>query len=146
MKKILTALFLFVALLPYEAVLGYDDLTTHPDLTEIAVKNSILSNNLSQKLGPEFAKNYESSINGKQVIEWIKDGSIAEDAEMCRRGNHFHDPLKSWETSYNSDLWWPEPGCVALGWFSRYSTVTWATGFLAPPSAGQKASYSITSV
>jgi len=137
MKRNIFVLIIVVVSLIHQIALGYDDTITHPKITENAVKASVLRTYLSLYLGPEFSKDYESMINGESVKQWIMDGSTAEDAEMCRRGNHFHDPLKSWDASYNSDLWWPEPGCVAFGWFSRYSTVTWATGFLAPPPVGQ---------
>lgn len=145
MNKILFVLLLILAsTFNSQSAFSYDDQVTHPDITKIAVQHTMLNTYLSHHLGPEFSQGYDTVINGVSVMNWIREGSIAEDAELCRRANHFHNPLKPWNESYNNDLWWPEPGCAALGWLKRYSNVTWATGFLAPPSDGQKETFGYT--
>lgn len=96
--KILTIILGFICIvLSYSTTCAFDDRVTHPQLTDIAIKNSVLKNNyLSKNLGNEFSKDYESVINGRKVIEWLTKGSTDEDTPNCRAANHFHNPLLSW--------------------------------------------------
>jgi len=148
-KRALTIVFFLIGvLLRYQVVMGYDDAQTHPAITNFAVDKSILKTYLPKNLGSEFLKGYESIVNGKSVVEWIRKGSIDEDTPSCRASNHFHNPLLSWDQSYMSDDVTPmaqliREFCNITGWpcFMRKSDVTWATGYLAPAPEGKKATF-----
>jgi hypothetical protein len=136
-KKILiiTILTLFT-LISYSY--AYDNKITHKDLTRQSVLYSNLGDYLKQHLG--LTKGFNENIRGKQVIDWLMEGSYAEDKPPCRASNHFHNPLLPWGQSYMSD----EPELVTLWcgeWFPFYSNVTWATGYYAPPPDGSKANF-----
>lgn len=100
MKK-LHAIFVISILIILNSnhVYSYDDVITHPALTDIAVSKSILQSYLSKNLGTEFSNNYTSVIDGEQVIEILKRGSTEEDTPNCRAASHFLNPLKGWETA-----------------------------------------------
>ena len=136
--KIFLLLLLYLILL-CGSVNAFDNEITHRDITINAVENSTLKSYLSQNLGQEFSLNYKSVIKGKMVINWIKDGSIAEDSPLCRASNHFHNPLKSWGQSGVSDQpWWISEWCSLTGYSTKYSNITWATGYLGPAPNGSK--------
>jgi hypothetical protein len=144
-------LFAFISLSNLQLSVAYDDQVTHPALTELSVQQSVLKNYLSQNLG--FSQDYDSVISGQKIIRWIMGGSTAEDHAMCRAANHFHNPLLPWGQSYMSDdtsglAYVIRQACSSAGWsFSdRRSAITWATGFLAPPPAGAKASFNTGSL
>jgi len=140
MKKLsFIPLIVLLSLISNQKVFGYDDQIAHPKITEVAVQKSIMKTYLPQSLGPEFLKGYDSPINGTSAIDWIRKGSIAEDAEACRRANHMHNPLKTWNVSYMSDAPWWANACTA--WGKKYSNITWATSYFAPPPDGQKVSF-----
>lgn len=92
---------------------------------------------MSQNLGTEFSKDYDSVIKGKKIIKWIMEGSTDEDSPMCRATNHFHNPLPMsfndpqlppWSQSGMSDQpLWMNIWCFS--WKPWYSNITWATGF-----------------
>lgn len=139
-KRVIIILVIMGFLLMVQESMGYDDVETHPKITNIAVDKSILKTYLPQELGPEFLKGYESIINGKSVMEWIRDGSKLEDSPNCRASNHFHNPLRSWDQSYMTDQpLWLDYECSA--WKPWYSNVTWATGYLSPSPTGPKTSF-----
>jgi len=80
---------------------AYDNKKTHPSITKEAVGKSVESDLfLQEQLG--FVKGYRENFNNghktRKIIEWLQDGSKEEDVPNCRAANHFHDPLKSWET------------------------------------------------
>ncbi|MBI3354673.1 MAG: hypothetical protein HY034_07290, partial [Nitrospirae bacterium] len=84
-----------------------------------------------------FTSGYKEDVNGKQIIQWLSDGSELEDSPMCRASNHFHNPLKDWSSSYMSDEpWWLDLYCFS--WSPWYSNVTWGTGYLSPAPNGNK--------
>ncbi len=73
---------------------------THFDLNGRVVKSQTSLNiYLKFKLG--LSKGIEDIIYDKQVIKWIQDGGKKEDEPLSvtRSMNHFHNPLKTWDTS-----------------------------------------------
>lgn len=120
---------------------AFDNVTTHPKITEGAVKQSVLKRFPYLHLSTAFSSNYDSLIRGRKIIDWLKQGSTDEDSPMCRASNHFHDPLLSWNTAYMSDNpWWIDVYCV--DWKPLYSDITWFTGYLSQPPSGSKVSFS----
>lgn len=120
---------------------AYDDIITHPNITERAVRESNLKNYLVNNLGIEEGLDKSVEYNGKslKIFEWLRKGSINEDAPLCRASNHFHNPLKSWGQSGVSDQLSLISGwCSLTGYSTKYSNVTWATGYLSPAPNGSK--------
>jgi len=137
MNKIFIVLVFMILLSTYSG--AYDNITTHRKITEEAVKwsqlDTIVKNNLS------YSSGYKEVISGQQIIKWLSDGSYLEDVPKCRASNHFHNPLLSWDQSYMTDMH-GLPSVYCSDWNPRYSAITWATGYLAPPPDGAKASFS----
>ncbi len=141
-KLIKTVVVIFMIVLITSVALAYDDQISHPRITVKAVENSDLENYLINYLGFKQGLDelfqYNNTTN--RVVELIKIGSTYEDDPMCRASNHFHNPLLIWDQSYLSDepLWL---NIVCLNWTPRYSNITWATGYLAPPPGGSKVAF-----
>src|SRR3989338_1248533 len=121
---------------------AYDDEVTHPKITEQAINYSQIEQYIKNNLGftgglkTKFPSNSE-----KNIIYWLRKGSTAEDSPMCRASNHFHNPLLPWDQSYMSDEpWWIATYCGATGYSTKYSSITWGTGYLSPASSGTKTS------
>ena len=124
---------------------AYDDIITHPDITERAARESNLKNYLVNNLGIVEGLDKSLEYNGKslKIFEWLRKGSTEEDSPICRASNHFHNPLKSWDQSGVSD----QPSlisewCSLTGYSTKYSNVIWATGYLNPAPNGSKISIS----
>jgi len=89
-------------------------------------------------LSLEFRQGYDQELNNGSKIRtitlWLEDGSREEDEPNCRAANHFHDPLKSWETSQLTDpIWAVDRFCEATTRFrTKYSNISWATGIRNP--------------
>ena len=116
---------------------AYDNKKTHRTITEKAVNHVLTSTTvLQEQLG--FTQRYQQKIsNGNKVQKitlWLQDGSQEEDEPNCRAANHFHDPLKSWETSQLTDpIWAVDRFCEATTRFrTKYSNISWATGIRNP--------------
>ena len=134
-------IFLSVLLCFAKSVYSYDDKKTHRDITEKAVDASSLGVYLKNNLG--LQEGVSSLINNKTVTWWLREGAYLEDSPMCRASNHFHNPLLPWDQSYMSDEpWWIATYCGATGYSTKYSSVTWGTGYLSPASSGTKTSIS----
>jgi hypothetical protein len=124
---------------------GYDDQTTHPDITKKAVSDvSNLNFYLKTTLGLEKGIDSRFPSNSQDpktsALELLKSGSTAEDSPACRAANHFHDPLKPWWQSGMSDEpLWLDIKCAF--WLPKFSNITWATGYLSPPPDGQKQTF-----
>ncbi len=139
MNKKIIVIVIFMIFIISSISNAYDNKDTHRRITKVAIPASKLDNYLKQNLGT--AKGYKEEIKGKQIIDWFREGSYAEDVPNCRASNHFHNPLLPWNQSAMSDQpWWLDIAC--LDWKPWYSNVTWATGYLSPPPAGSKASFS----
>lgn len=146
-QRIVVVLIFMVFIMSSTITNAYDNVDTHRRITKTAVSAaSQLDNYLMHNLG--FAKGYEDKTNGKMIIEWLQEGSYGEDEPNCRASNHFHNPLLPWDQSYMSDDSSGESAiirayCSSMGWTyaNRKSNISWATGYLAPPPNGQKASF-----
>lgn len=114
-------------------IYAFDDKITHPDITDVAIYNSDIKTYLLSYLG--FDKGTESKVKNGSISQWIRLGSELEDSPVCRASNHFHNPLLPWDESHVSDFPLMAAYCVPSGWVSRYSNVTWATGFVSPESS-----------
>lgn len=90
---------------------------THKNLSQYAAENSILElsqSNYMSKLGYENGINEKFLWNNKmqEIFKWIRDGAFFEDAGSkwdaiigkARFNNHFHNPLKPWDSAGLSDL------------------------------------------
>jgi len=63
MKQLLFIFLIILAsMINSQNVFSYDDQTTHPDITKIAVQKSILKTYLNAHLGAEFSQEYDSLI------------------------------------------------------------------------------------
>jgi hypothetical protein len=104
---------------------AYDTDNVHPLLNENALFQSNVDNYLKTQLG--FANGIKEVFKTKRITEWIKDGAKLEDETVCRSRNHFHDPLKSWDSAGLSN---PvvDSYCLLFGYekFSADSSLIWA--------------------
>jgi hypothetical protein len=113
------------------AVHAYDDRVTHPALTEKAISVSSLDTHLKQFLSPQFASGITTTLNGAQVVKLLTEGSQDEDALICRRSTHFHNPLMAWDKAGMNEVLM-NPWCPSYqqpGSFGKYSALVWATGY-----------------
>ena len=130
MKKIALISLMYLFILNNNLLFAHEDKVIHPKITETAAINSTLDSNLKNNLN--FANGIKTKLpsnGGMFILEWLKEGSTAEDSPMCRASNHFHDPTKPWISAAMSDSpWWID--YLACRSYTPYSsTVTWATGF-----------------
>jgi len=100
----------FFVLVP-NMLYAWDNERTHPDLSEMAARKSILGpQNYLANLG--FVKGLDEKVNGKETFKWIRDGAFYEDAgnwvnaimATARWKNHFHNPLKPWSEAGLTDI------------------------------------------
>lgn len=132
MAIIIIALLLFI-----HNAYSFDNVVTHKDMTKNAAENSNISSYVISTLGVK--KGIETQLNGKSILQWLREGSSSEDDPMCRASNHFHNPLLPWDQSYmTDDPLYIDAACVA---WKRHSNITWATGYLSPPPYGQKQAF-----
>ena len=113
----------------------FDDKRTHPMLTEKAADQAVFIDYLKNRLG--FPEGLNKKISpywfpeDKTIQQWLQQGSTDEDSPVCRAANHFHDPLKAWDSSYVTDSplliqkWCRDIPPV----WPQYSNITWATGY-----------------
>lgn len=125
--------------------MGFDDQITHPKITEKGVRDisglgAYLRTVLGYRDGVETRFPSDSHDTRSSVVELLKKGSTDEDSvpNICRASNHFHDPLKIWSESYVTDYPLLNTACNYPPFTTRYSNITWATGYLAPPPDGTK--------
>ena len=112
MKKKLILFIILMVVFQSDYLFAHDDKVIHPKITEKAAENPDIYLNSYFKNNLDFKDGLETILpsNGeKLILDWLTDGSTAEDSPMCRASNHFHDPMnkKSWSTSGMSDepLW-----------------------------------------
>ena len=140
-KTVCFLLYMSTLLLCNSSVNAYDDQVTHPEITRKAVSSSKLESYLTQNFGNQFANGINLTIlNGRFVIDWLTQGSTAEDHPICHASHHFHNPLLPWLQSQMSDTPWMDYACDV----PRYSNVTWATGYDTPPPQGAKAKIAVS--
>ncbi len=139
---------ILVTIFPFNAF-AYMDKTTHPEITENAVKNSLIAKTsyLEKNLGlsptdpnlPHITIELFADGEKKSIEDWLKSGSKEEDAPLCRPSNHFHDPLQEWIDARVDDIPWPLTSiCSELddGFYGPdtiVSNVTWSTGYKSRP-------------
>lgn len=123
------AVVILIIMLYTETIFAYDDVNTHPRITEEAIKHTKLNSYIVSVLGINEGLNAKFPINSdKTVIYLLRKGSTDEDDPMCRASNHFHNPLLPWDASGLSD----QPGWLnvwCFNWKPWYSNITWATGY-----------------
>ncbi|MCL4475543.1 MAG: hypothetical protein M1508_04855 [Nitrospirae bacterium] len=104
---------------------AYDTYNVHPLINENALLQSNVDGYLKNQLG--FTKGITERFQQKEVTEWIKEGAKLEDETVCRSRNHFHDPLKPWDSAglNNAAV---NTYCLLLGYekFSVDSSLIWA--------------------
>ena len=108
MKIKLSILLILATLVMFSEVYAWGEKKTHPELTKLAINNSILNDkefmsNLGFKKGLSELLRYDRLITIEKLIQ---DGSALEDMEGGvmkflslneRYMNHFHNPIKEWE-------------------------------------------------
>ncbi len=120
---------------------SFDDTDTHPRITERSVSASSLDNSLKADLGiPEGVKKLLVPGEGRplSIVDWLKSGARLEDSPACRARNHFHNPLRPFDSSGVSDFpFLLSSFCFASSPFKQtVSNVTWGTRFTAPTTKG----------
>lgn len=124
-------------------VYSFDDQKTHRELTDAATVNSNLINYLITNIG--FGEGLDKTFKGidrkgyertYSVSKWLQDGSEDEDNPLCRATNHFHNPIHDgdWTQSKMSDSILVPIYSFIFNCGTKYSNVTWATGYTAPIS------------
>jgi len=120
---------------------GFDDIDTHPRITESSVRASALDATLKNELGIARGINADLKLGSGQpqaIVEWLKAGSRLEDDPTCRASNHFHNPLKPFTSSGLSDSRFLPKLLLQFGCPSslRLSSITWGTGFSSSAERG----------
>lgn len=119
MIKIKFIFFIFIAYIAItlnQQALAWNEVT-HMTFSQFAAKYSILevtNGNYMIKLGYQYGLNEKIlwKNNIQEIIKWILDGALLEDAGSdwdairgsARFNNHFHNPLKPWDSAGLSDL------------------------------------------
>lgn len=130
MRKLkIIILFLLLAcsyILPFDA--SALEKATHFNLNGLIIVQNQTSLNTYLRLKLGLSKGIEEIINGKQVIKWIQDGGLKEDEPMYTRSmNHFHNPLKTWDTAglkgtfQSSVIWAQDQGFFGSLWGGKFS-------------------------
>ncbi len=128
---LLIFLLLLVILVSSTHILWALEKDTHEFLNKKIARNySVLNSYLKEQLG--FSKGIEETfVSGNQsktVEEWIGIGGKYEDEPMYSRSmNHFHNPLKTWDTAgfkgtfQSSVIWAQEQGWFGSLWGGDWS-------------------------
>ena len=119
---------------------GFDDVDTHPRITEAATGESSLDSHLKDELalpGGLATTVVDSSGRPVSVVEWLRIGSTLEDAPACRARNHFHNPLRPFTSSGVTDLpFFVRLSCASTEFAETSSNVLWGTRFTSPLEKG----------
>jgi hypothetical protein len=96
---------------PYTAF-AWEENVTHKDLSDISAGYSVLSKNNGAYLNnlgfnKEMLEELTWNSNKKTIKDWLQDGAKLEDegtklemaANTGRSNNHFHNPLKEWNSA-----------------------------------------------
>ncbi|MCI5120785.1 MAG: hypothetical protein D3908_06275 [Candidatus Electrothrix sp. AUS4] len=97
--------FIVLVVLTPSWVIAWDDVDTHPAITERAVdKTKDLKSALKDQLGLEdIDTKLSDGLNSYSIKRWLQTGSRLEDDPLCRAANHFHNPWKPWDQSELTD-------------------------------------------
>ena len=123
MKKITALIFCLSLIISMSE--AYDNEVVHQLINEKAANQS--SNLLRELSNLGFNDGVDSIVHGKKIYRWFHEGARLEDETVCRSRNHFHDPLKSWDSAgLNNEA--VNSACLLLGFegFSVESSVIWA--------------------
>jgi len=122
---------------------GFDDVDTHPRITETATGMSSLDSRLKDELAlpSGLATTFvDPSGNPVSIVEWLRIGSTLEDAPPCRARNHFHNPLRPFASSGVTDLpAFVRGACADTPFAVTRSNVLWGTRFVSPVEKGSGA-------
>ena len=113
---------------------SFDNVDTHPRISEAALRVSSVDARLKNELELENGINTPLRAASGQVLtglQWLSRGSRLEDVPLCRASNHFHNPLRPFTTSGMSDV--PPARLLCSGFVSN---VTWGTQFTSPANRG----------
>ena len=134
MKKlfsILIMLFIFSNFAFSERAFSWEGTPTHKDITNYAAENSILSESKGDYLSnlgfTDGLKEVLKWTKEKDVKYWLQEGSALEDEGNIwqtimgngRFNNHFHNPLKEWESAGLDDY-------ILFLHYSGKSSLLWA--------------------
>lgn len=140
--KMKTAIFILILVfvVAVKTTFAFEEQETHRKITEKATGFSNAEKYIINNLGfCEGLKTVFPVDSTNTIIYWLMEGSKLEDSVVCRRANHFHNPLLPWEQSgMGDDPLWAESGCT---FWTRYSAVTWGTGYLSPSPGGGKQAF-----
>ncbi len=112
-KYVLIAMVIAISTFASENAFCWDDKVNHPDMTERSIATTELDNYLVSNLGISEGKDKEYTYYpsifsitpvSRSILRMLQIGSTDEDDPMCRASNHFHDPLKTWDDSYLTDM------------------------------------------
>ena len=76
---------------------SFDNVDTHPRISEAALRVSSVDARLKNELELENGINTPLRAASGQVLtglQWLSRGSRLEDVPLCRASNHFHNPLR----------------------------------------------------
>lgn len=110
---------------------GFNDLFTHPRLTERAFPHSSLNTHLKNDFGLQLG--VWERVGEKRLEEWLKYGAEMEDQPACRASNHFHNPSLLWTEAGLTDTHWIALARCTFDNYqhdARISNLTWGTGYL----------------
>jgi hypothetical protein len=118
MKKTILIIGSLLSFAFYEGTLAWDNTVTHKDLSEIAAESSVLSKKKGDYLknlgfSNELEEYLQWGSDKKKIRNWLREGADLEDAGnivdlglgRARSYNHFHNPLKSWDSAGLNDYY-----------------------------------------
>ena len=116
---------------------AFDEVDTHPRLTQVSALQSLLDNTLRTDVG--ILDGVQARLRGSggetaTVLQWLRIGGASEDFPMCRASNHFHNPLKPFTSSRVTDE--PLIDVFCPDFQPVRSNVVWGTGFVSPTERG----------
>ena len=119
---------------------AFDDVDTHPRITDAAAGKSSLDSRLKDDLalpGGLDTTLIDPSGRPLSVVRWLRRGSTLEDAPPCRARNHFHNPLRPFTSSGVTDLpFFVRDACADTPFAVTRSNVLWGTRFVSPVEKG----------
>ena len=119
------AILVILGCVSIESVLSFSG-ATHKILSDYAANNSVLNkenylvNYLGFQNGLQEPLTWKDKSQTQTINLWLQEGSALEDGKLwdylilkSRSFNHFHDPLKEWDTAGLNDIF---TGKSALLW------------------------------
>lgn len=114
-KLAIISLLVFIINSRNSEIFGWDNQITHKDLSQYAADNSVLSKgDCLKRLGFNAGLSEKFLWNNKvqSALLWLREGAYKEDVgtnaegafSMARYNNHFHNPLKPWDSAGLNDV------------------------------------------